>query len=200
MLRSRRSLLILIILALLKTGCGYSGDGEYNTEGIYPFRSYSLTFPAFRLDAAQPHAFEFQGYGGGKARVFLVVRSRTPISFFEVSTAIDIRISDTAGNTVFHKAGPLDAHYQRMVNAGEASWPSAQQWMADYEWEDEDLRARAVPFDADQEPLDQATCRFWSLEQAKIDRRRHVVEVTIKQVEPGYEGLVAEIKLLKGWK
>lgn len=122
-----------------------------------------------------------------------MLRSSIPVPFFELSTVMDVKITNDGGETVCHKAGPLDGHYQRMVKEGETSWPAETEWMAEYEWDDDSIDGRAVGFEVGKTPRFQTTCELWSPGEASIDRGEHVLAVRISAVEKGYKAVTAEI-------
>jgi hypothetical protein len=97
---------IALLLMLGIAGCGYRGDGEFFTDGTWPFADYRLELPEFEL-APGTHRFRIEGFKSHReARVQLYLRGEAERLFRNISVPVRVRLEEEDGGVLFWKEGP----------------------------------------------------------------------------------------------
>ena len=188
---------ILLLHALFLAGCGYEGDGELESFGVWPFSTHTLELPPLPFESGKEYDFslgEFPHHG--RVLVSLKLSAARPARFHELGTIVKLRLRDGLGMTYFYRNGPLNEHYLRMAKANEAKWPNNEEWSGDYEFEDSAVNIRAVPFDPEQDPIASNAMTYSHLAPFADDL---VAELEIGTVPADFEGTI-QITLSSGWK
>jgi hypothetical protein len=190
---------VVILISLSLSSCGYEGDGQYQTSGIWPLRNYSLDLPDVEFASNSVGRFSLAGYQShGRSLVQLVVSSPDPIAFHRLNASVELKLEDALGTTYFYRNGPLNRHYLRMVDDGETSYALETEWNCDFQYGDPDIDDRVVSFDAGKEPSPQRTLRCWHF--APTGNQDLLLTIRIDDVAEGLTDVVLKTKILSGWK
>ena len=185
-------------LALSVVACGYSGDGEFTSDGVWPLVNYELELPEVPLTGRR--TFRIEGFRShGRAFVSLDLKSPVPRAFVELALPVRMTITSDDGETVFEKSGPLNAHLARMRREGEITWPEPTEWMVQLAYEDEGIRSKAVPFSLETDPQPQSECVYWGLRPAEIGSGGYTLAIEVDDAAAA-EDLRAAISIASGWK
>jgi len=188
----------ILLLSLFLTACGYEGDGEYKKTGLL-FTNYSLELPQKDFSSSHEYNFSIKGYGS-HGTSFLRVRlsNDNPVNFHKLATPLEVRIIGKNNVTYFYRSGPLNAHYLRMVELGEAQWANDFEWHARYEYSEEKLKNKAVTFDISSEPMKSSEIIYiHSFPSGAEDYR---INMKIGDVPDGYENTKVSLEFISGWK
>jgi hypothetical protein len=184
---------------LALSGCSYSGDGEFTSDGLWPLVNYRLELPEFEL-APGTHRFRIEGFKShGTARVNFELRGEAERQFTQVAVPVRLRLENDQGGLLFWKEGPLNAHMQRMVRNREISWPYENEWMVNLDYKGKDAESRAVRFSLATPPNPQSACTYWGIDAVELGSGLYWIEVEVGE-DPSGAGLVAQLELTSGWK
>ncbi len=189
----------LVCAAFLISGCGYEGDGQYQSQGVWPFKNYLLVLPEFSFESEYSGQFDLSGYKShGRSLLRLKLTSSNPHKFHQLDTLVEMKVSDDLGTTYFYRNGPLNEHYQRMVAEGETSWPLETEWNARYSYGRRDIDARAVPFSLNSDPQPVTEIEYSHF--LPTGERPMTITVNVSGVQQGLDDPIGQITLLSGWK
>jgi len=194
---------IVVILTSLLSGCfGYSGDGKYESKGLF-LRSHLLTLPDFHIDDAGVHTFSVDGFGSYQ-QLTLIVNSVDAIPFTEVSPLLHVEIIDKESKEVIlSKKSRLNDHFGRMSVAGKVLSETDDEWLAYYNYSDPKVNSQIIRFDKKQLPLPQTKVEYWHVKYHAIQLkwyRNYLVRVSIIEPDSTFKGLTAYLRLTSGWK
>lgn len=191
------SIQLLVIITLIK--CGYSGDGKYEEEGIWPIKTYNLDLPEFALKSGEEKKFIIKGYySHGSSWISLFVNSPTEIQFSELDIEIGVKVIDENRAVIFSKQSPLNAHYIRMVEEKETSWPLPKEWFTRYQYNDPKYDNSVVPYKDGVVPVSSRSAEY--REKISTDDTNYTVIVSVGKVPIKYGNLTANISFSSGWK
>lgn len=180
---------------------GYSGDGEYESEGIF-LRNQLLSLPVFSLDEVEEYTYTIEGFAKNQS-LYLYVEAEEAIPFWQVSTLLEIEIREKrSGKIVFTNRTRLNSHYERMLQAGKAL-RAEDEWEGGYRFRDPKIELRAVSFSNEEYPINQKKIEYFSSGPSPLGikwYRDYLVHVKVVRPDEKYKNLKAHIMLLKGWK
>ena len=188
----------LAVLFLL-VSCGYEGDGQFESFGIWPLRTYTLQLPDVPLESGNTVEFDLSGYKShGRSLLEVLIDSKHPIAFHAIDTAIELRIADGFGTTYFYRKGQLNQHYLRMAAEAESSWPLETEWDCDHSYDDANIDSRAVSFDPNRVPVPARSLRCWHF----LPTGQHDLHMTVRMenVPKQFTNMVLRIELSSGGK
>ncbi|MBZ2164336.1 hypothetical protein Q4561_19605 [Alteromonas sp. 1_MG-2023] len=188
----------ILFLPFFLTDCGYKGDGEYNESGWF-LKNYSLILPQKDFASNREYSFSINGYGSHDTS-FLRVRlsNDEPVNFHELDTTLEVRIIGKNNVTYFYRSSPLNAHYLRMVELGEAQWANDLEWHSRYQYSDEKMKNRAVSFDPASKPI--STSDVMYIHSFPSGTENYKVNVKIGNVPEAYENTKISLEFISGWK
>ncbi|KKO43799.1 hypothetical protein WG68_18840 [Arsukibacterium ikkense] len=191
-------LLTLILIVAFLSGC-YRGDGKYTSEGLWPFVNYKVELPQFELRPGTEERFSLAGYKShGRSLLRLTVRSSASVAFHEMDTIVEVRIADSRGTIYFHRNGPLNQHYLRMVSEGTASYANDTEWFARYQYGDPEYDKRVVPFNSSSTPTNLNEMVYWHF--FPTESKNLHVDINVSGGSIDLEGVNAQISVSSGWK
>lgn len=195
---SRISVAVLIS-AFITSGCSYSGDGEFKTEGFWPFINYSLELPRFPIEDGYSTEYTLDGYSShGRSMLELQINSLAPIPFHELDAVVELKVSDELGTTYFYRKGSLNQHYVRMTQQEESSWALETEWDTRYSYGDPSIDERAVPFVSGKSPKQDTSAKYRHFMPS--GDRIHKLTVSVTGVPEEYQELFASVNLRSSWK
>jgi hypothetical protein len=196
-MRSRVIVLAALLVGLLVATSCYQGDGDFQREGIWPFAGYSLELAPFALTRGTTTHFRLRGWRSNKhTLVKLAVTAPEPIAFDELELAVAFTVKDGQGKTILALQPDLGAHLKRMQKAGDARWPE-NEWECRWDWGDDDVMKRAVPFIAGKAPKPQTKLECWDL--LELPEHSYDIDIGCSRC-PSTPALQAKLSLLSGWK
>jgi len=191
--------LALPLLSITLFGCQYEGDGEYRSEGTWPFSTYSVELPAFPLVNGNQITYSLAGFNSHTHTLIeLNVSSPKAIPFHKLELVMEMEITDTNGDRYFYRNGSLNAHYTRMLAQNETLWALDTEWNARYQYGDSTIDDRAVPFSTQKEPIELNSLGYQHL--VPLESRDLVANILVVDVPPSLEGLKGEVRLVSSWK
>ncbi|WP_423186526.1 hypothetical protein ACO1PK_15625 [Alishewanella sp. d11] len=191
--------LILLSLCFSLISCGYKGDGDFKTYGYWPFITYELTLPDVSFETGAKHKFDLKGYKSHETSMISIeLLSESEHDFSELDTEVELKIVNDLDVTFFYRRSPLNAHFKRMQELKEASWANEYEWDGRYSYENQDLRARAVPFSLIEMPSQTKSMRYFHFFPS--DARSLTLTINIGSVPPQFEDVKVRINLSSGWK
>ena len=187
---------MLVASLLVLAGCGYHGDGELSSQGIWPLRSYRLVLPPLDISKGRTR-FRISGLPrvGAGPRVYLHIRHDEPVVCSSLDLDVTLRIESDSGEMALQKSGPVNDLVQRVAREGR-QWPFASEWMPRFEWADESVVTKAVPIDPGVDSLPERECLFWSLETSS---REDSDWLSVEFAETR-DSVTAHVELREGWK
>jgi len=181
---------------------GYSGDGEYKSEGFF-LRNHLLKLPVFSLDEVGEYTYTIEGFGNYQ-NLSLIVESDNAIPFWQVSTLLKVTITEKrSGKIIISKRSRLSEHFKRMQMVGKGRLkPIADEWEGRFRYSDPKINLK-VTFDAHILPIEQKKVRYRHSGYQDIQMksyRAYLVRVKIIEPDPVYKDLNAYIRITSGWK
>src|SRR5215207_4067686 len=178
-MRSRVIGIITLLVGFFFTSSCYQGDGDFRRRGIWPMAVYSLELKPFKLEAGTTAHFRLRGWRSNKNTVVkLAVTAPRPMAFEELDLALAVTIKDRDGKSVLALQPDLTAHLRRMRNAGDALWPE-NEWQCHYDWGDDEVMKRAVPFIPGKSPMPQTQLECWDL----VELPEHYYDIDVRCVK-----------------
>ncbi len=194
-----RFIAVVILIAALLSSCGYEGDGQYQTSGIWPLVNYSLELPEVAFNSDSSDRFSLAGYNShDRSLLTLRIASPFPVAFHELQAVVEVKLLDELGTTYFYRKGPLNQHYLRMIAEGTSSWPLETEWHCNYQYGDPSIDNRVVPFDPDGVPSLERTIDYWHF--VPTGDKDLTLVVNIENVPKELSDMSAKISLSSGWK
>lgn len=188
----------ILILPLLLTACGYEGDGEYKKSGWF-LTNYSLKLPQKDFASNREYSFSINGYDShGTSFLRVRISNGNPVNFHELDTVLEVSIIGKNNVTYFYRNSPLNAHYLRMVELGEAQWANEFEWDARYKYSEERLNNRAVAFDPFSEPMKSSEVMY--THSFPSGTKNYRVRVKIGNVPEEYDNSKISLEFISGWK
>jgi hypothetical protein len=193
----QRRVYTLALLSAMVVGC-YSGDGEFESHGIWPLSTYSLELPSFQLENRLKREFDVRGWRSHKTTYLsLDLRSTAPIVFADLPDELTVSVTEISGNTILETSSGIFSHLRRMQELGDTDWNSEGEWLCKHEWGNPDVNNRAVPFKPNVHPEAQLAIHCWQALQ--MPHRNYKVLVTCKECG-GSREVTATLTLSSGWK
>lgn len=190
---------IVVLIALFITACGYKGDGEYIKHGTWPFVTYELNLPSFNFTSNYENTFQVNGYSShGSSFLKVKLTTDSSLEFEKLNSTLEIRIIDGDNVTYFYRNAPLNSHYVRMVELGEASWANEFEWDGRYNYTSQDLKYRAVPFSSTIKP--DLSKEMTYTQSLPTDNTEFKVFVKVGSVPSEFENIKVHLSLVSGWK
>ena len=187
----------LVLLLAMFVGC-YSGDGDFESHGVWPFTAYSLELPAWQLENGVKREFNIRGWRSHRTTlVSLSLRSPEPVVFAQLPDELTVTVTEPSGRLVLLTSSGIFSHLRSMRDVGEATWPSNGEWLCQHHWADPDVNDRAVPFVAGAQPEEQLSIRCW--QSIPMPGRNYDVLVSCHQCG-GANEVTATLTLQSGWK
>jgi hypothetical protein len=196
-MQTHRRLYMLVLLPAMIAGC-YSGDGEFDSHGIWPLSTYSLELPSWQLEDGLKREFEVRGWRSHqKTYLSLNLRSTTPIVFADLPDELTVTITESSGKKLLETSSGIFAHLKKMQDLGETALPSEGQWLCTHAWDNPDVDDRAVPFMPGVAPKPQLSINCW--QELQMPDRNYKVSVRCNQCG-GQREVTATLRLGSGWK
>lgn len=187
----------VVLLSATLVGC-YSGDGEFESHGVWPFTSYSLDLPEWQFEDGVKKRFEIRGWPSHRTTfITLSLESPEPVVFAQLSDELRVTVAEPSGRVVLRTSPGIFSHLRNMQVAGRATWPSDGEWLCRHVWADPDVNDRAVPFMADAQPEMQLSIRCW--QSLPMPGRNYDVSVSCHQCGDS-SNVTATLTLQSGWK
>lgn len=128
-----RAICALILLAVAVAGCGYSGDGEFNSQGDWPFTRYELKFPEWSPGNSETVKYRIRGWRANRATYLnMTLRGASRVQFAELPLQLVVTIAEPGGKTVFASERDVFSHFKRMRRSASAEPPARGEWRCDF--------------------------------------------------------------------
>ena len=190
---------IAVYLIYFLTACDYRGDGEYLKYGTWPFDTYTLIFPEFDFNSNFERTYFVNGYDSYKTSLLTIkLSSDSLLQYEKLNTELEIRFVDEKNKAFFSKRAPLNRHYLRMVDRGEAVVAASDEWSGRYIYSSLELRNRVIPFSTDMIPEPSDFMYYTQL--MPIDSSEFKMIIKIGEVPVDFQGVDVQISLASGWK
>ena len=191
--------LVIILISINIISCNYSGDGKFESEGIWPFNYYFLKLPEFSLKNDNSVSFSLDGYEShGRSLLKLYITNPTPISFHELDAVIEIKVIDNLNTTYFYRNGALNQHFIRMKKNKNALYPLETEWATSYQYGIDDIDKRVVPFSSDIMPKLSTTASYAHF--FPTGNKSLKLIININNIPNNLVGLTGYIELHSSWK
>jgi len=189
---------LIVVGALQLSGCGYSGEGEYQADGIWPLRNYRLELPEFPFESGVSRRFEISGYSShGTSLLTLTIEAPDNYDFSTLDALVDVQLRHSYVDH-FHKRSALNAHLVDMRIAGAWQEASPEQWRCRYVYTSREINQQAWPFSLTV-PV-QLTRALKCSHFIPTGRSDYDLTVNIANVPDVLEGATASVELASGWK
>lgn len=173
------------------------GEGKLISKGIWPFVDKELWYDRFDVKQGVVNQFVVDKCLRKDLWVHLHLYSKEENAFFEMDNNVSLEFVDKSNNVMLSKKGPLNAHYVRMKSAGKSLIPESQEWSANYLYHDQNINAKAVPFDSSVDPLEVTSIRYSArLRECKPGK----VSIVFGDGERELSGLIVQLSFSSGWK
>ena len=116
-------------------GCGYSGDGKFETHGTWPFSAYALKLPEWKLQGTDSLEYRIRGWKSHSSTYLtMTLSSQDPVVFAELPLELAVTIAEPGGRSVFSSKPDVFAHLKRMQRISAADAPIPGEWLCDHDW------------------------------------------------------------------
>lgn len=190
---------VFIIFLINLIGCQFEGDGKYTTTGLF-LRDHELVLPEFSLSKEDKHQYRFSNYcsWNNSFSVSLSARSETAIPWWELSTKVNLAITDEDGKVLLNKTSSLNSYHKRAVNTYGELKPYSHEWTTWYIVEGRYGEGRSK---VARKGIEKKTIYYWNKTTDPIECfKDYIVDITVDKPNSSFPDIAAFVRIGSGWK